>query len=165
MRRLSILFFAVFFSVAAHAATPTDASIDELLNSMHAEKIMGLMLPAIDKSMHQSMAMATKGKTLTAKQQQVMDAASAKMMQLMKDELSWDKMHDMYVQIYRESFTQEEIDGLVAFYKSPAGTAYIQKMPVVMQKTMGLMQARMVDMMPKIQAEIQQAVEDVKNSK
>jgi len=164
MRRFSILFFALFFSTAVHAATPTDASIDDLLSAMHAEKIMDLMLPAIDKSMHQSMAMATKGKTLSAKQQQVMDASSAKMMQIMKDELSWDKMHGMYVQIYRESFTQEEIDGLVAFYKSPAGIAYIQKMPVVMQKTMGLMQTRMADMMPKMQAEIQQTVQDVKNS-
>lgn len=165
MRRFSILFFAVFFSTAVHAATPSDASIEDLLNSMHAEKIMDLMLPAIDKSMHQSMAMATKGKTLSAKQQQILDASTAKMMALMKDEMSWDKMHAMYVQIYRESFTQEEIDGLVAFYKSPAGVAYIEKMPAVMQKTMGLMQTRMADMVPKMQAAIQQAVEDVKNSK
>lgn len=165
MRRFSILFFAVFFSTAVHAATPSDASIEELLNSMHAEKIMDLMLPAIDKSMHQSMAMATEGKALSAKQQQILDASTAKMMALMKDEMSWDKMHAMYVQIYRESFTQEEIDGLVAFYKSPAGAAYIEKMPAVMQKTMGLMQARMTEIIPKMKAAIQQAVEDVQNSK
>ncbi|AMP12966.1 DUF2059 domain-containing protein [Collimonas pratensis] len=165
MRRFSILFFAVFFSTAVHAASPSDASIEELLNSMHAEKIMDLMLPAIDKSMHQSMAMATEGKTLSAKQQQILDASTAKMMALMKDEMSWDKMHPMYVQIYRESFTQEEIDGLVAFYKSPAGVAYINKMPAVMQKTMGLMQTRMAEMIPKMKAAIQQAVEDVQNSK
>lgn len=164
MRHLSILFFTVFFSTAVHAAPPSDASIEELLSSMHIEKIMDLMLPAIDKSMHQSMAMATKGKALSAKQQQILDASTAKMIQLMKDEMSWDKVHVMYVQIYRDTFTQEEIDGLVAFYKSPAGTAYIQKMPAVMQKTMGLMQTRMADMMPKMQAEVQQAVENVKNS-
>ncbi|HWX00901.1 DUF2059 domain-containing protein [Collimonas sp.] len=165
MRRFSILFFAVFLSSAVHAATPSDASIEELLNAMHAEKTMDLMLPAIGKSMRQSMAIATKGQTLSAKQQQILDAASAKMAQTMKDDLSWDKMHAMYAKIYRDSFTQEEIDGLVTFYKSPAGTAYIAKMPVVMQKTMGLMQTRMAEMMPKIQAEMQQTMEDVKNSK
>lgn len=165
MRRFFLLLCAVFLTTAANAATPSDASIDDLLTSMKVEKTLQAMFPSIDKVMQQSMTMATQGKKLSAKQQQFFDAATPKVMQVMRDELSWDKMRPLYVQIYRDSFTQEEVDGLTAFYKSPAGAAYIDKMPVVMQKTMTLMQARMGPMMAKMQAAIQQAVEDAKNSK
>jgi hypothetical protein len=165
MRRFYFLLCAAFLSTAAHAATPSDASIDDLLASMKVEKTMQAMFPSIDKVMKQSMTMAAQGQKLSAKQQQFFDATIPKVTQIMRDELSWDKMRPLYVEIYRDSFSQEEVDGLVAFYKSPVGAAYIEKMPVVMQKTMGLMQTRMGPMMAKMQAAIRQAAEDAKNSK
>ena len=54
-------------------------------------------------------------------------------------------------EIYRKSFSQSEMDGMLKFYKSPAGKAVIAKMPVVMQNTMQVMQGEMAEMMPKIQ--------------
>ena len=38
----------------------------------------------------------------------------------MREEMTWDRLHPLYVRIYQESFTQEEIDGLIVFYESPA---------------------------------------------
>jgi hypothetical protein len=29
----------------------------------------------------------------------------------MREEMTWDKLRPLYVQIYQKSFTQEEIDG------------------------------------------------------
>jgi uncharacterized protein len=61
---------------------------------------------------------------------------------MLREEMTWDKLRPVYVQIYQESFTQEEIDGLIAFYESPAGFAFVEKMPFVMQKSMSIMQSR-----------------------
>ncbi len=58
----------------------------------------------------------------------------------------------MYTRIYMESFTQDEVDGMLAFYATPAGQALIKKMPVAMQKTMEAMQQMMGPMMQKLQA-------------
>ena len=119
----------------------------------------------LDQTMHQSMVAATQGQTLSAEQQRVFDTTSSKFSQIIREEMSWAKMQPLYVQIYRESFTEEEIAGLLAFYTSPAGVAYIEKIPVVLQKSMVIMQARMAPMREKMKIAVQQAVEEAKAAK
>src|SRR5450631_2453141 len=104
----SLLILLVFLvSNAVHAAPPSDASIDDLLISMKVEKTMDAFLGSIEQTMRQSMAMATQGQTISSEQQRALDATPAKFAQVMRDEMSWDKMRPLYVQIYGESFTQE----------------------------------------------------------
>jgi hypothetical protein len=57
----------------------------------------------------------------------------------------------MYVRIYQKSFNQQEIDSLIAMYKSPAGQMLLAKMPIVLQNTMGEMQQLMQPVMQRIQ--------------
>jgi uncharacterized protein len=73
------------------------------------------------------------------------------MMAVLGEELDWNTLEPIYADIYTQSFTQQEIDGMIAFYKSEPGQAVLAKMPIVMQKTMQAMQARMASMMPKIE--------------
>ena len=40
------------------------------------------------------------------------------------------------VVVYEQNFTLEELSGLLAFYKTPAGRATLEKMPVVMDQAM-----------------------------
>jgi uncharacterized protein len=120
------------------------------------------MLANLDPIMRQSMTTVTKGQQLSAGQLQELDAARVRTIQAIREEMAWDKMHPLYVQIYQETFTQEEIDGLIAFYKSPAGVAFVDKMPVVMQKSMSIMQSRMAPMMERMRAAARQAVDESK---
>jgi hypothetical protein len=81
-----------------------------------------------------------------------MDKMEQKMSTLLAEEMSWSKMEAAYLQVYKESFTQDEINQLIAFYKSPTGQMFVQKMPTVMQKSMLAMQQQMGPLMGKIQA-------------
>jgi hypothetical protein len=83
----------------------------------------------------------------------------------MKQELSWQKLKPLYVQIYRESFEQEEVDGLVAFYASPAGKAMLDKMPTVMQKSMAITQPLMQSLIPKMKSAMEEAMSEARLSK
>ena len=74
-------------------------------------------------------------------------------------------MEDVYLQVYRETFTQEEITSIIAFYSSPAGKAMVEKVPVAMQKAGTLMQARIGPMTQKLQAMIEQFQKDVEKAK
>ena len=67
------------------------------------------------------------------------------------------KLKPMFVQIYAELFTEEEINGIVSFYKSPAGKAMIEKMPQMMQRMMPMMQKLMGDLQPEIKKIIEEA--------
>ena len=77
-------------------------------------------------------------------------------------QMSWPRLKPLYTKIYQDAFTQEEIDGLIAFYRSPAGMAYVDKMPLVTQKSMDLMQSLMPPMMKRVQAAMAKAVGDGK---
>ena len=66
-------------------------------------------------------------------------------------EFSWDKMKEDYITLYADTFTEEELKGIIAFYKSPAGQAFIQKQPELMKRSMELSQKLMLKFMPAIQ--------------
>ena len=74
-------------------------------------------------------------------------------------------MEPEIVAVYRESFTQEEIDAQLSFYRSPGGQAVIAKMPMVMQKSMEMSQRQMHRLMPKMQALMKETLSDAKAAK
>lgn len=49
-----------------------------------------------------------------------------------------------YIRIYRETFTEEELQSLIAFYESPAGQMFIRKTPEIMDKMSDLLRMKMV---------------------
>jgi hypothetical protein len=79
---------------------------------------------------------------------------------ILEDELSWSRLKGMQMQIYRETFSQEEINDLIAFYESPTGQTFVKKMPAVMQKSMQLMQQRMGPMMQRIRQAAEETAQE-----
>jgi hypothetical protein len=68
----------------------------------------------------------------------------------------------MYMRVYHESFTQSEIDGIIKFYKTPAGKAMINKLPLVMQNVMNEMQEMIKPMQSKMMQIQREAIEQIK---
>lgn len=130
---------------------PTQASVRELMQITQAQKLVESTRGQVDGMMQTSMNKALEGHPVTAAQQKILDDMRAKMMAVLGEELDWNTLEPIYVDIYTQSFTQREIDGMIAFYKSEPGRAVLAKMPLVMQKTMQAMQTRMTSMMPKIE--------------
>jgi hypothetical protein len=147
------------------AAPASEGSIKQLLDVTGARKVIDGILPQIDSMMRQSMLQANGGKAFTAEEQKAVDGMQTKMIDIMKDELSWDKMEPLYISVYQQSLTQEEIDGMLEFYKTPAGTAVIKKMPLIIQNTMVMMQQRMGPMLKKVQAAVQETAQQIEKDK
>jgi uncharacterized protein len=169
MFRSLIIASVLAFSVAHAADVPaSEASVREMLAVTEARKLIDGMFPQIEAMMKNSMQQALNGQTLSAEQQKsalaLADKMSTKMMALMRDEMSWDKLEPLYLSVYQKTFTQEEVDGMLAFYKTPAGTAMIKKMPVVLAQTMSAMQQKMGPMMQKIQQAVQETVAEIETS-
>ncbi|HPA77355.1 MAG TPA: DUF2059 domain-containing protein [Kiritimatiellia bacterium] len=79
-------------------------------------------------------------------------AMQQKMMDLIAGEMSWDKIKTDYIGIYAETFTADELKGIIDFYKTPVGRKFIEKQPEMMEKSMRVTQKQMMTLMPKIQA-------------
>lgn len=52
------------------------------------------------------------------------------------DEFGENAVHAIALPVYRRNFTVEEIDGMLAFYRSPVGRSILDKMPVVIGESM-----------------------------
>ena len=76
--------------------------------------------------------------------------------------VSWDKMKGEYLKIYSENMTEQELDSIIAFYKTPGGVALLEKMPLLMRKGMEIGQAQMKDVGPEIQAAVEKFVQSHK---
>jgi hypothetical protein len=133
------------------AAAPTEASIKQLLEVSQSRKLVDSVIAQMNSLMLQAIAQATKGQQISPKVQRDIDQRRDEIVSLMKELLDWKKLEPIYVRIYQKSFTQAEIDGMIAFYKTPSGQAVISKMPSVMQSSIDEMQQMMGPVMEKIQ--------------
>ena len=130
-------------SFAAMAAPASDASIETLLALTKSEAALNTMHAQIEPVMTQSIRQAFGAKSLTAEQQRAVDTAVKRSVEIMRSELSWTSMKPEVVTIYRETFSQDEVDGMIAYYRSPPSMAAVEKLPVVMQRSNAFVLARM----------------------
>ena len=135
----------------AGANPPSEASIKQMLQVMQARKLVDSMIGQMDNLMLQTVAQVTQGRPIPPNVQKQIDQQRAEMMAMMKELLAWEKLEPLYVRVYQKTFTQEELDGMLAFYKTPVGASMLAKMPAVMQNTMEEVQSLMGPVMEKMQ--------------
>jgi uncharacterized protein len=66
------------------------------------------------------------------------------------------------LRVYQATYTQDDVDGLIAFYKTPAGQALINKSPLMMQNMMDEMRTLMRPMIQRIAQIKKEAEQDMK---
>jgi hypothetical protein len=135
-----------------------------------AAKLMGLL--EMEKNFDSSMQQAVKMQEGMIDQMDLSESektearqAMAGSMKVTLEKFSWSKMEGMFVEIYAEVFTVEELEGIISFYESPAGQKFITKQPELMAKTMEKMQIVMAELMPAIQQEAMKVHEEIKAKK
>jgi hypothetical protein len=119
--------------------TKTDQMMQQVMSQMRA-----MSLQQFEKNLPPE-AKAKAGEV----QQKIFDVVGAKM--------SWEKLKPAFVQIYSEVYTDEELDGILAFYRSPAGRAMIEKTPQLMTRTMAFVQKLTADMQPDIEKMVKES--------
>ncbi len=146
----------------SYAAPPTVESVDALLQVTHTQNLLESLYGNMEQTMRQTMEHMSAGQNLNDEQKQVLERTPKKFADVVRQEFTWAKLRPMYINIYQESFTQEEIDGLIAFYRTPAGDALVKKMPLVMQKSMAAMQGMLGPMVDKMKVDMQDAMTEAK---
>ncbi|HTY98212.1 MAG TPA: DUF2059 domain-containing protein [Rhodocyclaceae bacterium] len=157
-----LLAFLLLCSTAAIAAPASEGSIRELLTVSRAGKLMDSLWGQFDTVTGNAIKMALGDKKPSPEEQQAIDRMVRRTTSLLKEEMSWQKLEPMYVRLYQDSFTEEEVQAMVAFYRTPAGQALIEKMPTLMQRAMLEVQTLMAAMMPKLQIVLQDFAAEMK---
>ncbi len=135
MRRLIVLLSLSMAASVAQAAPPSDASLDELFALIDLPASIEAMKAGLVQGVRQSQNSMWSNKPLNEKQQKIIDDLPRQYQAILDRQYNWPKLHPIYLHAYRDTFTQEEVDGMIAFYQTPAGRALHEKMPLVTQRT------------------------------
>ena len=114
------------------------------------------------QSMQRAMAMMNNpamlqrmsGVQLPPGQQQAMQQLTGKIFPILSRALSWESIEPDYIKLYADTFTEKQIDDIIAFYKSPTGQVLAEKEPVLVQEQSAIAQQRLIGIMPEIQKTI-----------
>lgn len=142
----------------------SDASIRQLLTAAHAESMLGTMMSQMDAYIKNMVHQMTPTGGMTPKAQAILDRSIERMSASMKETLSWSTMEPMYIRVYRDTFTQTEVDQMTEFYKTPAGQAMVNKMPLVMQNVMREMPTLMKPMLERLQVVQRETAEELRRN-
>lgn len=133
-------------STFSFASTPTEASVQKLFDVMNLDKLtqdtMLQLKPQFAAQADQMVKMMVETEELNSKQQNIADQLTEKMYQQSLKMISWKEMQPIYQQVYKDAYTQEEIQAQIDFYSSKIGKSILDKTPLVTEKTMTLMNGR-----------------------
>jgi hypothetical protein len=159
MKRIAlVLAVCVTFVLSVPSAHADEASrrakAKEMLTLMHMDTTMSTMMDNMTRQMS-AMSKQLGGNAATPEQQARLDEFQKKMFTLIETQISWKSLEPDYIEIYAKNFTDEQLDGIIAFYKSPAGVAMIEKLPTLTAEGMQLAQTRMTAIQPQLMQMIQ----------
>ncbi|NQU38425.1 MAG: DUF2059 domain-containing protein [Lentisphaerae bacterium] len=164
MRRwMMIVVMAVAVNMVARA-TEVPAVVDAVERHAAADKLLTLfnMDNTYDHAMKQAMSMATEMVNAQdipeAEKDRARKAVEASITVSM-EKFSWTRMKSIFLDIYADILSLEELDGLIAFYESPIGQKFLKKQPQLSLATMEKMQLLMQEMMPDLQKAVDHALE------
>jgi hypothetical protein len=152
--RMLLTLALVVASAAAHAAEPSDADIDRLLRASRAQSLLNGVIPQLEAMQQQEFEKHFAGKELNSEQTAEVARIQTKTREIAQKALSWEEMRPLYVDVYKKTYTREEVRAITKFYESAAGKSLLDKNPVLMQNLMAAIQQKMVPMLEQLQTEI-----------
>jgi hypothetical protein len=143
MRLVTLIAFLLTPSLFAQ--TTKTAKIEEIFHLTKIDQMQKQMMSQMSAMMKQQ-TMAN----LTPDQQKNATEMSQRVMEFTMQKMSWDVMKPEFIKLYDDTYTEDEISGILQFYQSPAGEAMLAKSPVLVANTMALVQKRMAEIKPEL---------------
>ena len=141
----------------AFAAPPTPAQVERLLQVMDAQKMADQIIPAMMQQTRQSLEQYFPADADPADRARA-DHLVAGQEASLREMLAWKNLQPIYTRVYTDTLSAEEVTAMTRFYESPEGRSVMQKLPLIMQRSMvemqPLLQSSMQKMMQTLEAEV-----------
>ncbi len=151
---LSLLILLISMAIAgmlyAEAPAPTDshkAAALKLLEVTHTAELLN-QTAAQMTGMFSAMSQRPD---ISEPQKKTIQSYQQKASELLKTELTWDKLKDEFVALYTEVYTENELLELTKFYETPLGKKMLAKTPELMARSMQISQKHVQLLVPKMQ--------------
>jgi hypothetical protein len=151
MNRLALLLvLTLTFPLAARADEASHrAKAQEMMTLLHTQRMVQGISDNIKKQIVDAAGNVT-GPTPSPDQQAKAADFEKQADQLIDTQLGWDIMKTALTDIYTKAFTEEQLDGIIAFYKTPAGIALLENMPTVNSQVQQFGTSHMTTLQPQL---------------
>jgi hypothetical protein len=129
-----------------------------------AKKLLSLF--KMDQHYEKSMEQVVRMSENIVDSQQISEEEKKKAKELIRasiestvEEVTWEKMKGVFIDIYAETFTSEELEGIITFYETPIGKKFLEKQPQLTTVTLQKMQELVQGVMPEIQRKVREVIE------
>ncbi|WP_411849482.1 DUF2059 domain-containing protein [Stenotrophomonas sp. LGBM10] len=144
----------------AIAAPPSDADINRLLAASRAQSMLDSMLPQIEAMQRQQFVQVASQRQLDETQQAQLRRIEQRTNQTIRQALSWQQLRPMYVDLYKKTFSKEDVLAMAEFYESSAGQSLLDKTPALMQNVMVAVQDKMQPLFVDLQKDLEAIVNE-----
>jgi uncharacterized protein len=146
MMRIMLALLVASSSLFADAASK-DAKIEAFLKLIHADIIQDQIYAQLNGQIERATQNLAQQAGIPGPEQLSATAELRdKMTGAMKQYMSWDKLKPGLMKIYRDLYSEEELDAMLTFFRSPVGLTYISRSPQVAAQSRDYAQNQMKEL-------------------
>ena len=133
-----------------------EAKVKELFAVMHMERNLDEMMQSMRIQVKMVAENGEGSRPMTPAQKKIEQNFINNALQVVNQSFSWPVLEPAYIKLYMGTYTESELDGMLAFYKSPAGQAMLNNDSHLKAGVMQIVHSHMGDFESKMQALQQQ---------
>jgi hypothetical protein len=151
-----IVMLAVVMVMAPMGARADEASktakVKELFALTHVDHSLDRMRSAMQQQVQATAKNAPGAEQMTPEKKKIQQEYIDNSMKVVDQQFGWPVLEPAFLRLYSDAYSESDLDGILAFYKSPAGQAMLAKAPELSSGLMEIVHGRMGDFQPKMQA-------------
>ncbi|WP_076414321.1 DUF2059 domain-containing protein [Shewanella sp. UCD-KL12] len=128
------------FSSAVHAEqTSHQAAAQAVLDATYAQDV----IPQAMYQLKASFAHMVKDMPLKKEHREIETQYREKAFDLAKKRLNWEQVQPKFITLYTDTYSEQELKDIAAFYQTKTGKKYLKNMPATLRQTSQIVQAQM----------------------
>ena len=131
------------------------AKAEQLFMLLHMDTMMDQLMSGVKKQVEQITQSMPGADTATPEQKKQIADFQQRVMDTVNKKLGWKALEPDFINLYASTYTEEELDGIIGFYKSPVGQKMLEKTPQLMTKSTEITQQKMREVQPELNQMVQ----------
>ncbi len=155
MARLTVTLMVVLVVAPGKARADEaskEAKVKELFAVMHMERNLDEMMQSMRIQVKMFAENGEGSQPMTPAKKTIEQNFINNALQVVNQSFSWPVLEPAYIKLYMGTYTESELDGMLAFYKSPAGQAMLNNDTHLKAGVMQIVHSHMGEFESKMQA-------------
>lgn len=131
------------------------AKAEQLFVLLRMDTMMDQLMGGVRRQVQQITESMPGADVATPEQKKQIADFQQKVMDVVNQKIGWKALEPDFINLYASTYTEEELDGIVAFYKSPIGQKMIEKTPELTTKSTQITQQKMTELQPQLSQMVQ----------